>query len=73
MGRKDDFLEGRGMSKAEQHIATVNAANVPVSDFEGDSVPVTPTATYMSRGAQLLRNTTQHRAKEVHVKRAYGK
>lgn len=61
------------MSKAEQHVSTVNAANVPVSDFEGNYVPVTPTATYLSRGAQLLRNTTQHRAREVHVKKASNK
>ena len=66
-------LEKHGMSKAEQHVAEVNAANVPVSEFEGASGPATPTATYMSRAAQLLRNTTQHRAREVHVKKAMDK
>lgn len=70
MGRNDDFLEGRGMSKAEQHAATVNAANVPVSDFEGET---SGPGTYTSRGAKLLRNVTQHRAREVSVKKAYGK
>jgi hypothetical protein len=70
MGRTDDFLEGQGMSKAEQHAATMRAAAVPVSDFEGE----TPgPGTYTSRGANLLRSVTQHRAREVKVKKAYDK
>lgn len=31
----EDFLSEMGMSKEEQHAATMQAANVPVSDFEG--------------------------------------
>ena len=70
MGRADDFLEGLGMSKAEQKSAEMNAANVPVSDFEGEAAGP---GTYTSRGANLLRNITQHRAREVKVKKEYDK
>jgi hypothetical protein len=65
-----DFLEAHGMSKASQYAATVNAANVPVSDFEGE---YESQGTYTSRSAQMLKNVTQHRAREVKVKKAYGK
>jgi hypothetical protein len=71
MGRNNkDFLEGHGMSKASQYAATVNAANVPVSDFEGE---YQQQGTYTSATAKMLQNVTQHRAREVKVKKAYGK
>lgn len=70
MGRSDDFLEAAGMSKQDQHIASVNAANVPVNEFEGEVAPI---GTYSSKSANLLRNITQHRAREVKVKKEYEK
>jgi hypothetical protein len=65
-----DFLETHGMSKASQYAATVRAANVPVSDFEGE---YESQGTYTSAAAQMLQKATQHRAREVKVKKAYGK
>jgi hypothetical protein len=71
MGRNnEDFLEAHGMSTASQYAATVNAANVPVSDFEGE---YEPQGTYTSPAAKMLQDVTQHRAREVKVKKAYGK
>lgn len=71
MGRNNkDFLEAHGMSKTAQYAATVAAANVPVSDFEGE---YESQGTYNSPSAKLLQNITQHRAREVKVKKAYGK
>lgn len=34
--RTDDFLAGHGMTPEQQHGATMRAAAVPVSDFEGE-------------------------------------
>lgn len=35
--RKDDFLAASGMTPEQQFAATMRAAAVPVSDFEGDN------------------------------------
>lgn len=35
--RKDDFLAASGMTPEQQHAAVMNAAAVPVSDFEGEN------------------------------------
>ena len=35
MAEGEDFLEEKGMSKAEQHGAVMRAAAVPVSELEG--------------------------------------
>jgi hypothetical protein len=71
MGRNNkDFLEAHGMSRESQYAATVRAATVPVSDFEGE---YESQGTYTSRSAQMLKKATQHRAREVKVKKAYGK
>ena len=65
-----DLLAAHGMSKASQYAAAVAAANVPVSDFEGEYQSM---GTYNSPAAKALQNITQHRAREVKVKKAYGK
>jgi len=71
MGRNNkDFLESHGMSQESQYAATVRAANVPVSDFEGEYASQ---GTYNSPAAKLLQNITQHRAREIKVKKAYSK
>lgn len=71
MGRNNkDFLEAHGLSKASQYAATMRAAAVPVSDFEGE---YESQGTYTSRSAQLLKSVTEHRAREVKVKKAYEK
>jgi hypothetical protein len=48
----------------------MRAATVPVSDFEGE---YQQQGTYTSAAAQTLQKATQHRAREVKVKKAYGK
>ena len=68
MGRNNkDFLEAGGMSKEEQHAATMRAAAVPVGDFEGE---YEGPGTYTSPAAQALRNVTKHRARELKAKEA---
>lgn len=52
MSRKDNFLEGHGMSPAEQHGVVMRAAAVPASDFEGEYEGM---GTYESPGASLLK------------------
>lgn len=70
MGRNnDDFLESLGMSKEQQYAATMRAAAVPVSDFEGE---YQSQGTYNSPAAKILQNVTQHRSRELKVKKAYG-
>jgi hypothetical protein len=63
-----DLLEEHGMSKAAQKAATMRAALVDPSEFEGE---YEGPGTYTSAGAQLLQNITQHRARELKVKKAY--
>jgi hypothetical protein len=71
MGRNNkDFLESHGMSRESQYAATMRAATVPVSDFEGE---YEQQGTYTSTAAQMLKKATEHRAREVKVKKAYGK
>jgi hypothetical protein len=71
MGRNNkDFLDAHGMSRESQYAATMRAATVPVSDFEGE---YEQQGTYTSAAAQMLQKATQHRAREVKVKKAYGK
>jgi hypothetical protein len=71
MGRNNkDFLEAHGMSKESQYAATMRAATVPVSNFEGEYQSI---GTYNSPAAKALQNITQHRAREVKVKKAYDK
>lgn len=53
--RQDDFLAGHGMDPMEQHAATMRAAAVPVSDFEGY---YPGPGTYNSPGAQRLQKAT---------------
>lgn len=65
-----DFLETHGMSRESQYAATMRAATVPVSDFEGE---YEQQGTYTSPAAQMLKKATEHRAREVKVKKAYGK
>ena len=65
-----DLLEAHGMSRESQYAATMRAATVPVSDFEGE---YQQQGTYTSAAAQTLQKATQHRAREVKVKKAYGK
>ena len=42
---KEDFLAGHGMDPTQQKAAGMNAAAVPVSDFEGEYDPI-PGYTY---------------------------
>ena len=65
----EDFLAGHGMSKAQQRAATMRAAAVDPSDFEGE---------YQGPGSYnmvhpLLKATAEERIREVKVKRAYKK
>ena len=53
--RTDDFLAGHGMTPEQQHGATMRAAAVPVSDFEGE---YQGPGTYDSPGARLLQRIT---------------
>ena len=71
MGRNNkDFLDAHGMSKVSQYAATMRAATFDPSDLEGE---YEQQGTYNSPAAKLLQNITQHRAREVKVKKAYGK
>ena len=71
MGRNNkDFLEAGGMTKAEQHAATMRAAAVPASDFEGE---YEGPGTYTRKRAQILKNITQHRVRELKAKKANEK
>ncbi len=69
MGRNNkDFLEAHGMSKASQKAATMRAAAVDPSDFEGE---------YEGPGTYNLVNPVlkaigDERVRELKVKRAYG-
>jgi hypothetical protein len=71
MGRNNkDFLEAHGMSKVSQYAATMRAATFDPSDLEGEYQSI---GTYNSPSARLLKNITQHRERELKVKKAYGK
>jgi hypothetical protein len=47
-----DVLSEMGMSPEEQHAAVMNAANVPLSEFEGEYQGI---GTYESPAAQRLK------------------
>lgn len=65
-----DHLESLGMSKGAQKAATMRAATFSPSDFEGEySGP----GTYTSASANILKNVTQHRARELKAKKANEK
>jgi hypothetical protein len=65
-----DILEEHGMSKGAQKAAAMRAATFDPSEFEGE---YEGPGTYTSTSAQMLRDITQHRARELKVKKAYEK
>lgn len=68
MGRNnEDFLAGHGMSQVEQKAATMRAAAVPASDFEGE---YQGPGTY-TMGHPLLKAIGEERIRELKVKKAY--
>ena len=64
---EDNTLTKHGMTIEQQHGATMRAAAVPVSDFEGEHAPLEG-FTYNSPGAQLLQRILW----EAQMRRATG-
>lgn len=64
---ESDFLTEHGMTLEQQHGATMRAAAVPVSDFEGEYAPLEG-FTYNSPGARRLRRILW----ETQMRRATG-
>jgi len=64
---ENDLLAEHGMTPEQQHGATMRAAAVPVSDFEGEYAPLEG-FTYNSPGAQFLQRVLW----EAQMRRATG-
>lgn len=63
----EDFLAQHGLSKASQYAATMRAAAVPASDFEGEY----PQQGTYNLGHPLLKAIGEERIRELKVKKAY--